>query len=62
MQPSSQQSKTNPPYQPPHHLQFLPQQFSQHNLPPKNLQQLNQTLPNQLSQINLHLLSLQPHN
>ncbi|WP_282627632.1 XkdW family protein [Bacillus subtilis] len=54
-----EESKSNPPYEPPDQVELLAQELSQEKLARKQLEELNQTLGNALSEIKLQLLSLQ---
>ncbi|MEC1627592.1 XkdW family protein [Bacillus mojavensis] len=57
-----EESKSNPPYEPPDQVELLAQELSQEKLARKQLEELNQTLGNALSEIKLQLLSLQGEN
>lgn len=48
----------NPPYEPPDQVELLAQELSQEKLARKQLEELNKTLGNELSDIKLSLLSL----
>ncbi|MEG7381816.1 XkdW family protein [Bacillus subtilis] len=57
-----EESKSNPPYEPPDQVELLAQELSQEKLARKQFEELNQTLGNALSEIKLQLLSLQGEN
>ncbi|WP_440645030.1 XkdW family protein [Bacillus subtilis] len=57
-----EESKSNPPYEPPDQVALLAQELSQEKLARKQLEELNQTLGNALSEIKLQLLSLEGGN
>lgn len=57
-----EESKSNPPYEPPDQVELLAQELSQEKLARKQLEELNQTLGNALSEIKLQLLSLEGGN
>nr|WP_087991962.1 XkdW family protein [Bacillus subtilis] len=54
-----EESKSKPPYEPRDQVELLAQELSQEKLARKQLEELNQTLGNQLSEIKLQLLSLE---
>ncbi|MCV0026948.1 XkdW family protein [Bacillus sp. XT-2] len=54
-----EESESKPPYEPPDQVELLAQELSQEKLARKQLEELNQTLGNQLSEIKLQLLSLE---
>ncbi|MCI4135748.1 XkdW family protein [Bacillus vallismortis] len=53
-----EESRKNPPYDPPNQVEFLAQALSQEKLARKQLEELNKTLGSELSDIKLSLLSL----
>ncbi|KIN37626.1 XkdW family protein [Bacillus subtilis] len=57
-----EESKSKPPYEPPDQVDLLAQELSQEKLARKQLEELNQTLGNALSEIKLQLLSLEGGN
>lgn len=57
-----EESKSTPPYEPPDQVALLAQELSQEKLARKQLEELNQTLGNALSEIKLQLLSLEGGN
>ncbi|MEK4689448.1 MULTISPECIES: XkdW family protein [Bacillus] len=57
-----EESKSKPLYEPPDQVELLAQELSQEKLARKQLEELNQTLGNALSEIKLQLLSLEGGN